>query len=34
MKYLAIIKQLTFGEIVSIAVVILAPLAILYSLIA
>jgi len=34
MKYLAIIKQLTFGEIVSIAVVVLAPLAILYSLIA
>jgi hypothetical protein len=32
MKYLQIVKQLTFGEIVSIAVVVLAPIAILYGL--
>lgn len=32
MKYLQIVKQLNFGEIVSIAVVVLAPIAILYGL--
>ncbi len=34
MKYLNVIKQLTFGEIVSIALVVIVPLAILYGLIA
>ncbi|AGA89609.1 hypothetical protein Thimo_0770 [Thioflavicoccus mobilis 8321] len=32
MKYVRIIKELTFGEIVSIAVVVVAPFAILYGL--
>lgn len=32
MKYFQIVKQLTFGEILSIAIVVIAPLALLYGL--
>lgn len=32
MKALAVIRQLTFGEIVSIAIVTMVPIALLYAL--